>query len=84
MAPRPRLTSTSVGTASWSRNRWSRDQRPPPSSSQGTPISRLTSSQRLGAACDAGVRTQPLTFTRSAGDPSPTDLATGFLCTIDW
>ena len=30
-----RLTSTSVGIASWSRNRWSSDQRSPPSSSPG-------------------------------------------------
>src|SRR3954470_1454521 len=34
-----RLTSMSVGIASWSRNRWSSDQRLAPSSSPGTPIS---------------------------------------------
>ena len=35
-----RLTSTSVGIASWSRNRWSSDHRAAPSCSPGTAISR--------------------------------------------
>lgn len=42
------LHSTKVGTPSSSRNRWSKLHRPDSAVSQGTPISRATSSQRRG------------------------------------
>jgi hypothetical protein len=46
------FTSTSVGTPSWSRNRWSSAQRAPPSCSAGTASSRATRSQRCGPSSE--------------------------------
>jgi hypothetical protein len=53
LPPDPRvraaLTSTSVGTPSWSRNRWSTGHRPGPPTSSASGASRVTSSHRRGA-----------------------------------
>ena len=43
-----RLSSASVGMASWSSRRWSNDHRSPDASSSGTPISRCTRSHLRG------------------------------------